>query len=144
MKPYKYKLERDYVYPTGVTSTEIISVIRDGKLWAQLQPDGNLVISQGYAWDGCSPKFSFLDLFLFGTPDGCVNVKTMKPKTYYASLVHDALYQFREQFKKAIPRKKADQIFLQIMKENGFKLRYIYYFAVRLFGGIPYSISGKW
>jgi hypothetical protein len=40
------------------------------------------------------PEVEFLDLCVIGTPDGVVNIHTMRPKAYYASLVHDALYQY--------------------------------------------------
>jgi hypothetical protein len=39
-------------------------------------------------------KTSMFDMFVVGTPDGIVDIKTMKPKTYNASMVHDALYQY--------------------------------------------------
>lgn len=141
MKPYKYKLEDDFEYQIPVDKKISINVLRNGKLWAALYK-GRIVISKDYAWDGCSPKFNILDLFTPGTPDGRINVVTMKPKTYYASLVHDVFYQFRDELKVAVNRKMADQIFLQIMKENDFMLRYIYYAAVRIFGVIPYHIKG--
>ena len=57
-------------------------------------PDGRLIIPREYTWDGCTPKFSILDIFVIGTPDGIKNINTGKPKTYFASLVHDVLYQY--------------------------------------------------
>ena len=98
-------------------------------------------MSADYAWDGCTPKFCLLDVLL-GVPDGAVDSRTGKVKTYYASLVHDALYQFLDV---GLPynRKDADDFFLCLMEETGFILRQIYYRAVRLFGGSFrwYSIS---
>jgi len=46
-----------------------------------------------YAWNGCSPKFSILDTWIAGTPDGYIDIETGKPKTYTIT-GHDALYQY--------------------------------------------------
>lgn len=72
---------------------------------------------------------------MIGTPDGAPNRKTCKPKAYYASLVHDALYQFLDA---GLPmtRLEADRIFLEILAAHGFRPRRLYYHGVRLFGGI--------
>lgn len=71
--------------------------------------DGYITIKKGYAWNGCSyvPDFK---------------------STYYASLIHDALYQYK------INRKIADLVFLDIMHRDNFKLAGIYYTGVMLFG----------
>lgn len=106
----------------------------------------------GYAWDGCSVKWTWLDLY-FGTPDGVVsplNVAVVgedgyftlerenKPKTWDASLVHDILYQFKGDH--GVSRATADLVFREMLEARGFKLARVYYGAVRLFGGL----FGKW
>ena len=68
----------------------------------------------GYAWDGCSPKASWIDL-LWGTPDGRLDDRTEKPITYYASMVHDVLYQYKHKI--LISRKEADILFRIILKK---------------------------
>ena len=88
----------------------------------------------GYAWDGCSPKFQLGDL-IFGTPDGVIGLNS-KPKTYYASMAHDILYQFRDQLTGKVTRKQADAIFLEQMKSQQFLLANLYYRGVRMFGGL--------
>ncbi len=88
----------------------------------------------GYAWDGCSPKFQLGDL-IFGTPDGVIGMNR-KPKTYYASMAHDILYQFRDQLVGKVTRKQADAIFLEQMKKQHFFLANLYYRSVRMFGGL--------
>jgi hypothetical protein len=105
---------------------------RDGKIRMVIARDGVITIFPRYSWDGCSPKFSLLDLYI-GTPDGAIHAVTGKPKTYYASLFHDALYQY---YRRGGPYslKEADGIFLHIMKKHDFRLRMLYYVAVRLFG----------
>ena len=106
--------------------------------WINISETGELTVKgsfdRGYAWDGCSPKFNFLNI-VWGTPDGAIHKfgsGDYKPRTYYASMCHDVLYQY----KKCIPvtRKEADYIFYLLMKESGFKLRHLYYAAVRLVG----------
>jgi len=58
--------------------------------------------------------------------------------TYYASMFHDALYQFKEGG--CISRKEADIIFRLLLKKAGFMWWPQYYAAVRIFGGF----YGKW
>ncbi len=104
--------------------------------------DGRAVIHRGYAWDGCTPKFQFLDLLL-GTPDGVTHTRTQKPKCYYASLVHDALYQFLD-CGLPLDRAGADRLFLFFLQRDHFALRWIYYAAVRLFGGLFRAGFTRW
>ena len=106
---------------------------RSGKRRLELHADGKLVVLAAYAWDGCTPKFSIWDI-VFGTPDGVPNTQTRKPKAYYASLVHDVLYQFLP-VQLPISRADADKIFLELLTRDGFGPRWIYYAAVRIFGG---------
>ena len=97
--------------------------------------DGSFTVKKGYAWNGCTPKFGVFDI-LIGTPDGVVTKKTGKPKAYYATMIHDALYQFLPIMPKDVPikRKDADKFFLELLTRDEFILRWIYWLAVRLFG----------
>jgi hypothetical protein len=79
--------------------------------------------------NGCSPKKSYWSLFVLGTPDGTQDINLGQQKCYYASLIHDALYQYE-----FIDRKVADDIFYELLKEAKFLPAIIYYWAVRLFG----------
>ena len=125
-----YKLDCDYIYQTGIKTDYFNSK------WLEILSDGTIRVKKGYAWDGCSIKWNILDLAVIGTPDGVINIETMKPKAYYASLVHDALYQYMGYH--SITRKGADKIFLRILRENKFIPAKIYYYAVRIFGGIGF------
>jgi hypothetical protein len=102
--------------------------------WLQIKGNGDIIVKgafgEGYAWDGCTPKWNVFDLFLLGTPDGRTIVNTEKPITYHASLVHDVLCQFQKDI--GISRKEADRLFLMYLGD--FELRYLYYFAVRVCG----------
>jgi len=104
--------------------------------WIRMDLLGDVTIKgsngDGYTWDGCSPKVNVCDLFFLGTPDGRISTKTGKPCTYYASLIHDTLYQFIDEI--GISRREADRVFLHYLGD--FQLRYLYYFAVRMFGGV--------
>jgi len=114
---------------------------REGVRWLEVTRTGAITVLSGYAWDGCTPKLCALDL-LFGTPDGVVDVRTARPRTYYASLVHDAMYQFLGDGL-GLPRGDADRFFLRLMSATGFTLRYVYFAAVRLFGGFFRSAAKK-
>ena len=108
--------------------------------WVHLDSEGNLTIkgshADGYAWDGCSPKVAFLDL-VWGVPDGVIDPETERRKTYFASMFHDALYQFGEQA--GVQREEADKLFLDFMKDSNFCWAYFYYFIVRASGWIFYG-----
>jgi len=128
---YKFVTGQDIFIRQGlITGSEFRSP------WLEIQPDGTIIIfynKNGYSWDGCSPKFVFMDL-LIGTPDGALSEQTRLPVTWFASLVHDSIYQY----KKTVPvtREEADKLFLIMLQEEGFKLARVYYTFVRLFGGI--------
>lgn len=132
-----YRIEEIVKYNSGMSFPENY-LFRDNnkvnKIRMAITKDGMIFILPNYSWDGCSPKFFFLDIY-FGTPDGIIHEDTLKPKTYYASLFHDALYQF---FKKGGPYsiKDADKIFRKLMKKYDFRLSSIYYFVVRGLGDL--------
>ncbi len=92
---YKYQLADDYKIHIDIEhdiNTEYI----------KLDPDGVLLIKEGYAWDG---------------PSG----PTVDTKTFMrGSLVHDALYQLmREGHLEQNFRGPADKILAMICKEDG-------------------------
>ncbi len=128
-----YRLERNFSWDSGLP-IESDAAFKDktGIVRLILEKDGRITVTSGYAWNGCSPKFCAFDI-LFGTPEGVVDSRTGKPKTYHASLIHDALYQFVPD---GLPLKRsdADRCFLRLMEETGFMPRHLYYAAVRLFG----------
>lgn len=113
---YKYTLERNFTYSTGIKGKPFIGKDESDKTWVIIDRNGDVAIKAGYAWDGTtlSPDF---------------------PETYYPSLVHDVLYQFLGRGM-TFTRKEIDDIFLKMMQENNFKYAKIYYRAVRMFGGI--------
>jgi len=127
--PYIFKIEKDYVYETGwILEKPFLS------RWLEISTSGRLTVKAnetGYAWDGCTPKWSVFNLFIIGTPDGHIDHRTMRPFTYRASLVHDALYQYLDPV--PVTKDQIDRLFLKMLGD--FKLRKIYYYAVKWFGG---------
>lgn len=127
---YKYVTTEDLIYSTTLANIEFENP------WLSIKSDGKVTVkgtnAKGYAWDGCTPKWNVFDILLIGTPDGRIIINTDKPITYYASLIHDILLQFRSDIN--ISRKESDQIFLEYLGD--FNLRYLYYIAVRSYGMI--------
>jgi hypothetical protein len=141
-----FALDADYVYnvrhhlPSG-WNEGCAFVDRKGRRRLELLPNGDARILAGYAWDGCTPKFAVFDIVL-GTPDGIANQTTLKPKAYYASLLHDVFYQFLDS---GLPlsRAQADRVFLEILTRDRFAPRQIYYLAVRGLGGV-FRLFTRW
>ena len=129
MSVYVYCIKEDHVHKTSITGREFENE------WFKLEKDGNVTVKgsnkDGYAWDGCTPKFKIMDLY-FGTPEAVLNLKTGKTKTYYAYLIHDIFYQFSKDLKPIVKRSEIDKEFYTILKEHEFKLAKIYYFFVHL------------
>jgi len=135
-----YKLNEDYRWQSPfLQDSDWAFQDHTGKTRMKLMRDGTIVVIQGYAWDGCTPKFCLLDI-LIGTPDGAIDVESAHPKTWHASLVHDALCQF---LSAGLPMSRAqvDGCFLKLMQERQFTLRYIYYAAVRLFAWLTKPLT---
>jgi uncharacterized protein DUF1353 len=132
-EPWVYTLPDDFTWESGLPiAGDVTFKDKTGTVRLIVRRSGTITVTRRYAWDGCSPKLCVLDVLL-GTPDGVVDSTTKQPKTYYASLVHDALYQF---LLDGLPykRRQADKCFLRLMAETGFVPRYLYWAAVRLFG----------
>lgn len=92
--------------------------------------DGCITVAAGYAWDGCTPKYDIAGLGVIGTPDG--RLYQGKPITYYASLVHDVLCQFKDEID--ISKLQVIQIFNDMLAERNFAARVVYVSAVDWFG----------
>lgn len=137
MNHYKFILEHDFTFSIDQEfSQDVTFVDQSNTPRLHISHDGKITVYKGYAWDGCSPKISIFDWIYIGTPDGTMNKSTGKPKTYFASLIHDALYQFLDHPSMPLRRKEIDQIFLVLMTQSRFSLRWPYYAAVRLLGGV--------
>jgi hypothetical protein len=141
-----YVLDGDYVYNLRPHLPDdwneaCAFVDRKGLRRLEIHPNGDARVLARYAWDGCTPKFSLFDI-VFGISDGIPNETTKKPKAYYASLLHDALYQFLDA-NLPLSRAQADRVFLELMARDRFAPRLSYYAAVRVFGGL-YRLFTRW
>lgn len=143
-KPYIYTLKEAFVYDIGslvlsVSMTDLNDTAYvyecDSKVWLLLSKSGRLAIEAGYSWDGCSPKVS-INGRIFGVPDGPINPDTGLPRTYRASLVHDALLQASADPSFPLTRQQVDQIFYDILVKDGFKYAWLYYEGVKHLGGL--------
>lgn len=139
---YKFLLSESFTHRTQIKpqrwkNRNIVASFSDTNgTWLFISNAGEITVASGYAWDGCSPKIKVFDLWLIGTPDGILNISTGQPKTYYASLIHDALCQFQNHPSMPYSRSEIDQIFLERLQQDGFKLAKCYYWAVRAFGSV--------
>lgn len=93
-----------------------------GKKWMTITRF-SITIFEGYAWDGCTPKRNFFNHW-WGTPDF--------PETILASLFHDALRQFESTEHFPFSREIQDDIFFYILKEQNFKLAFLYLMGVNI------------
>ena len=133
-----YRAEKSFVWDSALTIGEDrVFLDANGKVRMIIETTGRITVTRGYSWNGCSPKFCVLDILL-GTPDGVVHKDTGRPKTYFASMVHDALYQFLKA-DSPITRQQADNCFFRLMEDSDFLPRYLYWLAVRAFGGLVWK-----
>jgi hypothetical protein len=135
-----YKLDKDYTYQTSHTWPQDMEFL-DGKGIPRMRmsKDGLITVLKEYCWDGCTPKYCVMDMLL-GTPEGAVHQDTGLPKTWDASLVHDALCQFK---KSGVPlsQREIDLIMLDLLQMRQFSLSRVYYFFVRVFGWITQPLT---
>lgn len=125
--PTRWTLEEDFTIP----GPEVPEGLAESIWWDS--PDGMLqiranvwTIKKGFAWDGSSGVSDWIDR---------KDPKTGMPKTYYASLVHDAGYRYLRQCC-SFPYSKAeiDRFFYRLLKESNFRLAWLYWIGVVIFG----------
>lgn len=128
-----YQLSAGYSRRTGVTGYGYHLAYTGIPGEVSIAADGLLTIDAGYRWDGCTPKWAFFDM-VFGTPEGVLDTASGNSKTFYASLVHDALYQLSAYTFSAGERMVADRLFHAMLREVDFKASALYYAVVKMFG----------
>lgn len=114
--------------------------------WVHIRPDGTFIHQatradyDGFAWDGCSPKFHIGPLAL-GTWDGHFKENLKMPQAIRAAKFHDALYQDLDLLKQiGFGRKHADLLFREMLIHAAFAYPDVYYWAVRAFGGVDLRV----
>ena len=86
---WRYRTDR----PVSETF-EALSGLDFSNAWLSIH-DGWMRVSEGYAWDGCSPVWTVRGTPIWlGVPDGPLGFDG-RPAAWRASLFHDALCQFR-------------------------------------------------
>ena len=134
MSVYVYCIRENHRHKSSIKGREFENE------WLKLEKDGAITVKgsnkTGYAWDGCSPKILKIADMYFGTPEGVLNYTTGRPKTYYASMIHDILYQFGKDIKHLVKRREVDMEFYSILIRDGFKAAGFYCWSVRSFGWI--------
>lgn len=118
--PSNYTLQEDYVYiPQKVLQLERDFECKEGKILK----NGTIIIYKGFTWNGVT-----------GWSEGELDHTLNKPKTYYATCVHDFGYKYIQE--KDFPYKKEDidYFFYVIMLQYKFKYAELYYWAVKVFG----------
>ena len=119
-KVYRFVTKRIISTPLQVYHRNAAFCDGSGRVWATIE-EGILHISQGYAWNGCSPKRKVLGVWL-GTPDTVSNV--------HASLVHDVLFQFSATKHYWLNFQQVNWLFRSLMRKDRFPLSEVYYQAV--------------
>jgi catechol 2,3-dioxygenase-like lactoylglutathione lyase family enzyme len=138
-----YRIDANYTWTSPFRQESDFAFFdAKGRLRLLIERNGAITVMRGYTWNGCSPKFFVLDL-LFGTPEGVVNARTGHRKTYYASMVHDALYQFLAD-DLPLTRVQADHCFLFLLRESSFRLAPLYWLFVRAFGGLVHFATRRY
>ena len=66
--------------------------------------------------------------------DNLLRHDTKKPKMYYASLVRDVLYQFKDHPDMPYSRQIIDWVYLDILKHAGIRLSYFHFLKVKFYG----------
>ncbi|KAA3619948.1 MAG: DUF1353 domain-containing protein [Calditrichaeota bacterium] len=118
-KGYKYQLTATYSVKIKIKPE---TAIKSSSGYVELDAEGNLTITQGYAWDGPSgPTFDTRN-FMRG------------------SLIHDALYQLMREklLDKDTHREPADRLLQSMCREDGMsKLRAWWVYKGLRIGGDP-------
>lgn len=104
MNIYKFTLKEDYV-----TYYKRLKGVNFSCEWGSIV-DGTITIKTNYSWDGITLAFDSME-------------------TYYASLAHDFLYQF-----KPVKKYVSDLIFYTQLNIDSFPFAFLYYLAVTVLG----------
>lgn len=125
---YKYVLSHEATYDVP----ELDGVEFESE-WATIS-GGRMTVREGYAHDGCSPKFKFLGK-VWGVWDG------PNDECEIASRVHDVLCQYRGLV--PVTRKQTIKVFCRLLKDAGWKLRVLYVCCVYKFGPKNWTVVAR-
>lgn len=102
--------------------------------WVHIQ-HAQIHIAAGYAWDGCSPTLRLAGGALWLGPWDGPLMPDGRPATFHASLVHDALCQFRRELH-GLTKEATVALFADMLRQGGAPgwMCRLYPLAVRHFG----------
>ena len=108
---WRYRLRERF----ELFAPELLTVAYAGP-WLEIR-HCRLVIPAGYAWDGCSPSLRLPGGLWLGPWDGPLGTDG-RPAAWQASLVHDALCQFRPQIA-GLTKSATVRLFRRLLAEAG-------------------------
>lgn len=114
----KYEVPRYCLEELFTYQSEHLLGVEFSNAWTTIR-NGTITIQPGYVWDGCTPAWYIPMVGWFGVPEGSLD-KSGKSQAYYASLVHDALCQFRKDI--PIAKKATVKLFKDMLLERDFHL----------------------
>lgn len=134
MSPWRYRL----VAPLDLFAPELVGVAFSSR-WLAIR-HGRISIAAGYAWDGCSPTLRLPGGVVIpggvwlGPWDGPLGPDG-RPVAWRASLVHDALCQFRAGIQ-GLAKEATVLLFRRLLAEDGAPgwMQWVYPAAVNLLG----------
>ena len=128
MSTWRYKLDE----PFKIVASELEGV-RFSNEWLLIQ-DSALRVEEGYAWDGCTPSWRLPGGWWVGVPDGPCR-ENGRPVTWAATLIHDALCQFRPEIQGLTKKATVDLFKRMLIEAKAPKIIYeLYPWAVNIFG----------
>ena len=135
-----YKLTETIGFTTSIKGKAYVSD------YLMISNDGFMQIRASHTnpffFDGCSPKFLIFGK-LIGTPDGPIDPITNQPMRFRPSALHDLLYQHIGQPKFKLTRKECDQAFREALKFHGDSKADLFYYGLRMNGGMYYNAFVK-
>lgn len=108
---WRYRLRERF----ELFAPELVSIAHAGR-WLEIR-HCRLSIAAGYAWDGCSPALRLPGGLWLGPWDGPLGTDG-RPATWRASLVHDALCQFRTDIA-GLSKAATVRLFRRLLQEDG-------------------------
>lgn len=126
-KRWRYRLNKRFS-----TSVPELTGVSFKNEWLTIE-NRRLTINAGYTWDGCTPARPLFGGLWIGVWDGPL-MEDGRPASWTATLVHDALCQFKHEI--VVEKKSTVDLFRRLLKESGAPswMVVLYPAAVNIFG----------
>jgi hypothetical protein len=135
-----------FVHPRYILSTSQHHRVRSTTLkghtycgnYLEIDVDGSITVKASnlfpYWWNGPSPRVSLPLIGFVGTPRGPIDINNGNRVTDIPSMYHDLLYEHLDEAGFTPTRKEVDELYLELLGD--FSVRWLHYFALRLFGSL--------